>query len=642
MAATRKSEGALVAGTGTSLSVPVPALATGDYQVMWLLQGASETPPTISGWTLAYSEPNQAGGVGCIYYRVAGSSASATNQAVTVVAGGAAAKVSVWSGAGTDAPVVTTRVVETTATFNETPALNLPNPRGVLVFGFINAVRTAGAVSTNGTITATATARAFESILGAYQLSTYTADVTSAAGGTIRRAFSGGGTTAWTFAVVIPSAPPAAPTGLEVTGGTREFGVTFDSVSGADSYEIRRRRTDRTPPSPTNQPSPPWSLVQVNADEWTDDGTGAVVYVIDTGIRATHDEFTGVTVTGWNRPGLSGDWDTDTYGHGTEVASAAVGATRGVAKGADLHVVRIGADASVMPPLLSWFEDAVDEVLTHHATSGKAGVVNYSAPLPGDPFEGGDGGDFAAAVAKVEELLEAGIHVVMAEGNSAALETQMPPELHGKVLMVGGTTSAGVFWDDGGGAGSNYSPSTNILAPAKEVPVAYNTGDSNYGTDTGTSFAAPMVAGAVAKIIGANPHLSPERVIEVLRSQATTIPTGQPTGYAIPLLNAAATTADWFTRNVGTSTSITDTGFGDEETYEYAARTHDEGATSAWSVSDSATTDPAPEEPTGPTLKARIDGSTVAFTGIAVRINGETVPVTGMAIRQGGVTVPLV
>src|SRR5690606_5755222 len=278
MAATRKSEGAIATTTGTSLSVPVPALATGDYQVMWLLQGASETPPTISGWTLAYSEPNQAGGVGCIYYRVAGSSASATNQAVTVVSGGAAAKVSVWSNAGTDAPTVTTRVVESSATFNETPALNLPNPRGVLVFGFINAVRTAGNVSTNGTITATATARAFESILSAYQLSTYTAAVTSAGGGTIRRAFTGGGTTAWTFAVVIPSAPPAAPTGLEVTGGTREFGVTFNSVSGADSYEIRRRRTDHTPPTPSSQSSPPWSLTQVNGDEWTDDGSGAVVY----------------------------------------------------------------------------------------------------------------------------------------------------------------------------------------------------------------------------------------------------------------------------------------------------------------------------------------------------------------------------
>jgi hypothetical protein len=45
---------------------------------------------------------------------------------------------------------------------------------------------------------------------------------------------------------------------------------------------------------------------------------------------------------------------------------------------------------------------------------------------------------------------------------------------------------------------------------------------------------------------------------------------------------------------------------------------------------------------TGPTLKGRIGGSTVTFTGVAVRIGGATVPVTGMAIRQGGVTVPLV
>ena len=69
-------------------------------------------------------------------------------------------------------------------------------------------------------------------------------------------------------------------------------------------------------------------------------GTGVTVYIIDTGIRATHSEFGGRVISGFTAIN-DGNGTSDCYGHGTHVSGTVGGVTYGVAKNVTLVAVRV-------------------------------------------------------------------------------------------------------------------------------------------------------------------------------------------------------------------------------------------------------------------------------------------------------------
>lgn len=69
-------------------------------------------------------------------------------------------------------------------------------------------------------------------------------------------------------------------------------------------------------------------------------GAGVNVYVIDTGIRPTHQEFGGRASIAADYVG-DGQNGNDCNGHGTHVAGTIAGSTYGVAKSATIHAVRV-------------------------------------------------------------------------------------------------------------------------------------------------------------------------------------------------------------------------------------------------------------------------------------------------------------
>jgi subtilisin family serine protease len=74
---------------------------------------------------------------------------------------------------------------------------------------------------------------------------------------------------------------------------------------------------------------------------------------------------------------------------------------------------------------------------------------------------------------------------------------------------------------------SNYGPPVDLAAPGTELYTT--TASGGYGTDTGTSFAAPIVAGAAALYKSLHPTASPFQVDAFLKSVATKAPaTGNP------------------------------------------------------------------------------------------------------------------
>jgi hypothetical protein len=565
---TYKSVGAFteVGAAGTS-NVAQPALAAGDYAVLAVYDGSRTSNSAPSGYTNGGFLSDGAAGGWHLYYRRATGTVAAGNVPVTWLGGGWA-KILVYSGSavGIGAPTLITpeNFLGGAAYWQSSPfALT---DRNVVHLGWVLAARTQGALTNQGTVTSTNTTRSYETLPGIpSRLHTVTSVVTSSASGSLRGAFSGGSADSATVSFVIPQNPPATPTGLDVVGGNRSLEIDFGSVAGADNYAVEWRRTSLP---------------------GTFDGDGVNVVVFDAGCRLTHTQFTGRVAAGYSIPGQgTGGSDQSgptASGHGTEVASAAVGSTLGTAPGATLVPVRIGSGFEANISEVDWaaVDDAADWVIANVA---RPAVLQYAGywPVNGSSL-------YATVTAIFQKFIDAGIPVTMAIGNEGTLVTDTGTGWD-DMLVVGGTTASNAKW-----SGSRWGLIMDVLALAETVPVAYFTSDSATGTDSGTSFAAPQVAGVVAKVLEGNPELSPARAFEVIVSQASPVVTGVPVGTNL-LLNKASTTAQW-SRHVTGSNSLTLDGLDPDASYDIRVATIDNGTLSAWTAIDSATTsssDPA-------------------------------------------------
>lgn len=245
-------------------------------------------------------------------------------------------------------------------------------------------------------------------------------------------------------------------------------------------------------------------------------GNDVVVAMIDTGVRATHNEFNygGPTSTtdqfvGWwdfsndaglHEPAIGQTWDTviadpfDPHGHGTATASLAVGqnaASSTVKKpslcpGCKLAVAKVGeADGTIsgnIAAAIAWARETVH-----------ADVISMSigsiVPLP----------SFISADVYREARLarQAGILMVVSNGNGFA-NAGVPGE-PGFATSYGNSTDVlGVGADDIDGPTVTTDP--EVVAQFFDVPSASNSCDSCYAGVTGTSFSAPYTAGFAAAL----------------------------------------------------------------------------------------------------------------------------------------------
>ncbi len=248
------------------------------------------------------------------------------------------------------------------------------------------------------------------------------------------------------------------------------------------------------------------------------DGTGVVVYVLDSGIRATHDEFDGRLGTGYSFNEATYPWDEDGEGHGTGCASIAAGNTRGVANGATIVMLRSwvtetpGSPADAVGPL-EWVRD-------NHDTNypGQAAVVTSSTYFGASDVEGGDV-NMAAANAVVDDLIDVGIPFVMIAGNTSEAYDPIQLDARPGLIIVGGIEDDDNVWTttrltDGG--------PIDVFAQAVGVDRATITSDSSYtGSGSGTSYAGPQVAGAVACWLQANSTLTPAQVHDLVAASST-------------------------------------------------------------------------------------------------------------------------
>lgn len=292
-----------------------------------------------------------------------------------------------------------------------------------------------------------------------------------------------------------------------------------------------------------------WGLDRIDQTGWardnlfsfTNNGTTVHVYVMDTGIRATHREFldaNGVTrVTGGANAeggqvvaGTPANTD-DCNGHGTHVAGIIGGRSYGIAKNVRLHPVRTSClenfSVSNWVRGLNWiFQNAQ-----------RPAVINWS---------GGNGLSFVQNTAlqvEVQNILNANIVLVQAAGNQSPDYNPADPTvlrdacdysfggLFPGVIVAAGMDEYDGRWtrradDDprycGADCGSNAGSCVDIWAPAAHVLSASSrTGDDWACRLSGTSMAAPHVTGVVAVYLQSHPTATIAEVERALRSRGT-------------------------------------------------------------------------------------------------------------------------
>ena len=228
-------------------------------------------------------------------------------------------------------------------------------------------------------------------------------------------------------------------------------------------------------------------------------GEGVTAYVIDTGIRASHTEFTGRVRAGATSID-DGNGAADCNGHGTHVAGTVAGTTYGVAKLAAIVPVRVlGCDGS-------------------GSTSGVIGGIDWvaqNATLPAVANMSLGGGASQAEDDAVRRAVARGITFVVAAGNDNKDACQQSPARTPEALTVAASTR-----DDARASFSNYGRCTDLFAPGRDITSAWIQSDAATNTISGTSMASPHVAGAVALYLSAHRDATPAEVAEAITAGA--------------------------------------------------------------------------------------------------------------------------
>jgi subtilisin family serine protease len=238
----------------------------------------------------------------------------------------------------------------------------------------------------------------------------------------------------------------------------------------------------------------------------TTDGHGVDVYVIDTGIRLSSADLKGRVRSGVDE--VDGGSADDCNGHGTHVAGIIGGTRYGVARKAHLIAVRV-LDCSGGGPVARVLQ-GLDWVVRDHA-AGRPAVANLSL-----------GGAPSAAIDKaVRAMVKDGIVVTTAAGNGDSSGQGIDacgtsPARTGIAITVSATDA-----HDTRPVWANYGRCVDLFAPGVGITSDWDTGDTATQTLSGTSMAAPAVAGAAARYLSTHRTASPTAVRSYLVHAAT-------------------------------------------------------------------------------------------------------------------------
>lgn len=247
------------------------------------------------------------------------------------------------------------------------------------------------------------------------------------------------------------------------------------------------------------------------------DGAGVDVYHFDSGIRTTHDEFGGRATVVYDAVGGGGGGDPD--GHGTFTASQIVGATVGIARGAEIFSFRLQTNLSGSAGAMI---EAAEEALNHYASRAglnRPAVANFSAQVASNSVN-----------TAIGALIDAGMVVVASAGNEGqelGVGLSWYPALTTDAICVGASGMADiplyVLRDSGFNAGlmsiTNFGAAIDIMAPGHHARAAGIASDSDYvHFFASTSGACAYVSGVVACMLQGHDRLTSRADVQAVRA----------------------------------------------------------------------------------------------------------------------------
>ena len=261
-----------------------------------------------------------------------------------------------------------------------------------------------------------------------------------------------------------------------------------------------------------------WHINHINLNSAWNITTGASnikVAIIDTGVEASHSDL-GYTVSdgytqidtsnGVNYTTVPNAHISPVYYHGTFVAGILGAKTNNVTGIAGVCGGNHSKGVTIIPYCVgnsqSFTTYSVDDAILDAVDKGVK-VINISLKLPYST-------DVDLAI---EDAYANNVTIVCSSGNDNSSAISFPAS-HTKTIAVGAIKLNNHRADF-----SNYGTGLDLVAPGKDIysTTLYN----GYDTDSGTSFAAPQVAGVAALMLSVNPSLTPSKIRSKLRSSCT-------------------------------------------------------------------------------------------------------------------------
>jgi len=306
-----------------------------------------------------------------------------------------------------------------------------------------------------------------------------------------------------------------------------------------------------------------WGVASIHAPEvWAEGytGRGVTVAVVDSGIAIAHPDLAGRLWTNANElPGNgrdddgngfvddAGGWDfldsdnhpDDPAGHGTHIAGIIVG---GIAPPEDARNSGAGEALGVAPEARVMPIRVLDGNLRGANRDIAAGIryaVDNGADIINLSIGGARNSDIRSAI---EYASEHDVLVVAAAGNNRANTPSHPAVLSSSldhVLSVAATRKSGEREPSSNLVGA--SGAIQVDAPGQAIRSTFVT--ARYGYQSGTSMAAPHVAGLAALLLSANPNLSAAELRTIIVDSADPPAAGSDSAGSVNAISALALAA---------------------------------------------------------------------------------------------------